>query len=226
MSFEIVKSDRVVDIVAPPASLIERYAHLIAGDPYNFESDTELVPIDDLPDLIGEIERALRPAPPKEVAKAVAVLLGSFKVGNVLQDQAAFTRAMLTELAEFPADVLMAGVVEARRTLNWLPSIAEMITFCGNARSPRKEQLRRANQMLIQHRRRAELAAEREDRARKLEELEAKLPEYFAAAEAELRARDVSPEEIGDKLAALRIFPGIELFRLANAWKARNENAA
>jgi len=208
MGFEVVRSDRVA-VVAPPASLIQRYAPVLAACIFP-DSETELVPVADLPDLIAEIERALLPAPPQEVAKAVAVMFGSFKIGDVVHDQQAFTRAMIAEL-DFPADILQAAVRQARRTLKWLPSIAEMIEICEDVKLPRVRQLRTAKDMVREHQRREKAAAEREESARQYEarkaEFIARMPEFLAAAENELRARGHSPEEIEDKLSTLRMWP-------------------
>jgi hypothetical protein len=153
-------------------------------------------------------------------------LFGSFKVAGVVLDPDAFTAAMNAELAEFPVDVLQDAVRHARRTLKWLPSIAEMIEICKEVGFPRRDQLNIAKQMEREHRRRAELAAEREERARKNAELEARMPEYWVAVEAELRARNMPPEQVDMKMQDLRMFPGVEFWQLVRAWEERNQDAA
>jgi hypothetical protein len=215
-------------------SLLEHHANLIApylrryGPDSSFreeDQEAKLVPKDELPSLIAEIEQRLAPAKPADVAKAVAMLFASFKIGDVVQDPKVFGQLMREELAEFPADVLQEAVRQARRTLKWLPSIAEMIDICSNLSARISLQLGVAQNMTEEYRRRAKREAEQAERARKNEELKAQLPELFAAAEAELRARDTPPDEIDKKMQGLRIFPGMELFQLVRAWKERKENA-
>jgi hypothetical protein len=217
-------------------SLIERHAQLLApyeirntprGQPCPWvDKDTKLIPLGELPGVIAQLEQSLRPATRQDVKKAVMALFGSFKVAGVVLDPDAFTAAMNAELAEFPVDVLQDAVRHARRTLKWLPSIAEMIEICKEVGFPRRDQLNIAKQMEREHRRRAELAAEREERARKNAELEARMPEYWVAVEAELRARNMPPEQVDMKMQDLRMFPGVEFWQLVRAWEERNQDAA
>jgi hypothetical protein len=224
-------------------SLLEHHANLITpylrryGPDSSFreeDQDAKLVPKDELPNLIAEIEQRLAPAKPSDVAKAVAMLFASFKIGDVVQDPKVFGQLMREELAEFPADVLQEAVRQARRTLKWLPSIAEMIDICSNLRAHISLQLGVAQLMTEEYQRREKKVAERAERMRQNEaaiaEFRAREAENLAAAEAELRARGFSPTEIDDQLLTFRMWPDdrralSEFQRLIWAWKARNENA-
>jgi hypothetical protein len=152
-------------------SLLEHHANLITpylrryGPDSSFceeDQDAKLVPKDELPSLVAEIEQRLAPAKPADVAKAVAMLFASFKVGDVLQDPKVFGQLMREELAEFPADVLEEGVRHARRTLKWLPSIAEMIEICAEIRAPLRQPLSVVQLMEKEYQRRAKREADRE----------------------------------------------------------------
>jgi hypothetical protein len=71
---------------------------------------------------------------------------------------------------EYPADILQEAVVSARRTLDWYPSIKEMIAICEHLIEPRRKQRRAIWQMEAEHHRRQQEAAERKAQA----ELESK----------------------------------------------------
>jgi hypothetical protein len=106
--------------------MVEKYRHELAGG----SRLIGLIPEDDLLSLQREIQANFRPASAAELARAVAAIIGSFKIGDVLGDPAAYTKAMTSELAEYPAEVLNEAVRLARRTLSWLPSISEMVAIC------------------------------------------------------------------------------------------------
>jgi hypothetical protein len=66
----------------------------------------------------------------------------------VIGDSAAYANAMASELAGYPADVLNEAVRRARRTLEWLPAIAQMTRICDHIIAERQYQLSIAERML------------------------------------------------------------------------------
>lgn len=152
-------------------------------DPGSIDGYSELLPIERLGSLRHQIQQSLKPASRTDISMAVAVLAASFKIGNVLEDRGAFAMAMIEELAGYPVDVIDTAIRTARRTLSWLPSIAEMVALCDAAINPRHRWLQSIDRMEGEHqRRRAELeaAARREHRRQELfEKLETKAREIF-----------------------------------------------
>src|SRR6185437_15544952 len=92
---------------------------------------SQLIPLDHLSMLDEVIEASLKPAARADLAKAVAVLSASFKVGDVLE----------------------RAIIQARRTIKWLPSIAEMIAICNELFDERRSQLYIVQWMIGEHRR-------------------------------------------------------------------------
>src|SRR5689334_11522895 len=90
----------------------------------------EIVPLAALPQLRSEIEANLKPAQRRQVEIAVAALGASLKIPTTIDDPAKFGEAMAIELAEYPADIFPEAISRARRTLDWFPSIKEMIAIC------------------------------------------------------------------------------------------------
>lgn len=154
-------------------SASDRYA---LQDPGSIDGYSKLLTVERLASLRCQIQQSLTPASRTDRSKAVAVLAASFKIGDVLEDRGAFALAMIEELDGYPLDVIDTAIRTARRTLNWLPSIAEMITLCDAAMNPRLRRLHSIDRMEGERERRraeAEAAArverERRERFEKLE---------------------------------------------------------
>jgi hypothetical protein len=139
----------------------------------------ELVPLAALPGLQSEIEASLGPAQLYEVEMAVAALGASLKMPGTIEDPERFGEAMAIELAEYPADILTEAIRHARRTLDWFPSIKEMIAICDQLIGPRREQRRVVTWMIHEHQRRQDEAdrskGEAEAEARREAERDAQL---------------------------------------------------
>jgi hypothetical protein len=150
----------------------------------------QLMPLDRLLSVREVIEASLRPAGPADIAKAVAVLFASFKVGAVLEDRPTFARLMIVELAAYPLDIVDQAITQARRTIKWLPSIAEMIELCNQLVGERRRRLGIVTR-LIEEREREQEKAELEDR-------DVRLREEQAARIRALHGNEVavSPEDI------------------------------
>ena len=130
----------------------------------------ELVPLAALPGLQSDIEASLGPAQLYEVEMAVAALGASLKMPGTIEDPERFGEAMAIELAGYPADILTEAIRHARRTLDWFPSIKEMIAICDQLIGPRREQRRVVTWMIHEHQRRQDEA----DRAKREVEAEAR----------------------------------------------------
>jgi hypothetical protein len=151
-------------------------------------SQRQLLPLDQLLRLREEIEASLQPVGRPVIAKAVAVLWASFKVGEVLEDRVAFTKVMIHELATYPPDIVEQALSQARRTIKWLPSIAEMIEICDQLVGERRRQLS-AIAWLIEER-------EWELEKAELEERDVRRREEQSARIRALHGIEVSPEDI------------------------------
>ena len=169
------------------AQLLEQYSHLLKRTD-EVDEYSQLIPLDHLSILNEVIEASLKPAARADLAKAVALLFASFKVGDVLEDRPAFTRLMIAELAVYPTDILERAIIQARRTIKWLPSIAEMIAICNEFFDERGSQLYIVQRMIGEHRRRLDVAASRtaeaERKAKREQERKAHLQKI------EMRARE------------------------------------
>jgi hypothetical protein len=133
-------------ISAPSA--LDLYGHLLLRWP-----SRELVPLVALTQLRSEIEAALRPAERREVEIAVAALAASLKMPPTIEDPAKFGEAMAIELAGYPADIFAEAISRARRTLDWFPSIKEMLAICDELIAPRLRQLDAVSAMEMEHQR-------------------------------------------------------------------------
>lgn len=154
------------------SDLVDRYSSLLHtrdADEYR-----RLVPIEGLPAVRAEVERSLRPASQTEIAKAAAVLCGSFKIGNVLEDRRAFALAMIQEFL-YPADILDDAIRLARRKFSWLPSIAEIVEICDDLMKKRRAQLHVVNQMAAEHQRRQQAAQQKQEEAEREAEWQARV---------------------------------------------------
>jgi hypothetical protein len=164
------------------AELLEQYRYAIDG------GYSQLIPLDHLLSLREAIEASLRPAAWPVIVKAVGVLVASFKVGSVLQDKSAFTQLMMTELAAYPEDILDQAITQARRTIKWLPSIAEMIELCDGLVGERRRRLGIITRLIEEQ--------EREQEKAELEDRDVRLREEQAARIRALHGIAVSPEDI------------------------------
>jgi hypothetical protein len=115
-----------------------------------------LIPEHHLCALRRTTEASLRAASHEQAAKAAAVLFGSFKVGNVLEDREAFAAAMIKHLEVYPAEVLAKMIRRAQREVKWQPSIAEVVAICEELIEPLRRRLRILDRMAEEHRRRQE----------------------------------------------------------------------
>src|SRR3984893_9223579 len=85
--------------------------------------------------------------------------------GRPIVEPEKFGEVMAIDLAGYPADILKEAVGHARRTLDWFPSIKEMIAICERLIEPRRNQYRAIWQMKAEHRRRRQETAERKAEA-------------------------------------------------------------
>jgi hypothetical protein len=175
---------------ASPGAIITRYKPLLQDWP---NERSALVPQDQLPALLNELAASLVPATRNEVAKAVTVLCGCFKIANVVESPGTFAKAMIDELADYPASVLDESISQARRTIKWLPSIAEMVEICDALVAKRRLELRFANRMDMEHERRRQQEEEQERRVRADQERRAARASKLAA----VYGTEYAPDEDG-----------------------------
>ena len=151
----------------PRGGLVAQHRSRLEDD--RIDEYSVLIPADCLAAIRLEIEESLRQASSEEVTKAVAVLFGSLKSGDVFEDPRLFANEMIRELGRYPPDILDQAIARARRTFDWLPSIAEMVALCEGLIDPRRRWLRTLDRMNEERRRREEaerLEADRECRDR------------------------------------------------------------
>jgi hypothetical protein len=101
---------------------------------------------------------------------AVATLGAWLKIPSTIVCPEQFGKAMEDELVacRYPADVLGEAVLEARRTLDWYPSIKEIIAICERLIEPRRRRNLAIGQMKAEHARRQQQSADAaEDEARR-----------------------------------------------------------
>jgi hypothetical protein len=199
-------------------ALVKQYRHLLISD-----ETVKLIPPDHLSMLREVIDASLRPAPLADVGKAVAVLVGSFKVPGNLEDPPTFTRLMISDLATYPGDILDEASRRARRTFKWLPSIAEMVEICDELLLERRKTLLTVERMITLHRWRQEKAEEDARSRQQLEEQAARISALHGDKVA------VSPRDI--ELATFlrpimhwpigKLFPWHECLDRGELWAAR-----
>jgi hypothetical protein len=85
-----------------------------------------LVPRAVLPAVIRDLQLALRPASENELRMAVARLTTSYPTARPPSPEG-YILALLEELSGYPADVVIAAVREVRRTVKFLPAVAEVV---------------------------------------------------------------------------------------------------
>jgi hypothetical protein len=128
------------------------------------------------------IEDALAPASRNDTKKVLAVFSASFKwAPDVVEDRDAYIIAMAEELRSYPFAVLMEAIQEARRTLKWIPSIAEMVQLAEKRRRPLQNALRRLDHMPSEHRRAEEALAAAEKQAAEAAEEYGRIEREFIA---------------------------------------------
>jgi hypothetical protein len=156
----------VIPLQQPAAAALARYRSLLTPP---IDAYSRLVPLAAVPALEHEIEASLRPAHPRDVSGAVEALGTWLQIPPSIEDPEQFGKAMEEDLMVFgyPADVLKEAVLEARRTLDWYPSIKSMIAICERLIKPRRQQLWAVREMAAEHHRRQKEAAERKAQAQR-----------------------------------------------------------
>jgi hypothetical protein len=158
-------------------------------DPDAIDRYSQLLPIDQLELLQRQIRASNEPASLAGAGQAVAVLIGSFKVGNVFESREhrqAFALATVQQLAEFPGWVLDAAIRRAPREFAWLPAISEMIALCDQEWEPQRRRAAAIRAMEAEHQRRQQEAAEqqrrRDDDARYVREIQDRAISVYGVA--------------------------------------------
>lgn len=141
--------------------LLTRYGRALSnlgGFPATFDSSNTLIPAEDLPGLIGEIEATLRPATKRQVAETIALIAGAWPHAHQKAEEGAlmlFVHQLEEDLAEFPADILHETVRVLRRTLRFPPAISEIYEAATMLVDNRRTKLRAARNHQNEHERRA-----------------------------------------------------------------------
>jgi len=118
------------DVKRPAARTVEKYTG--ERGVLNLEFTRALgyhlgrVPDADLPAVIRELESTLVPAKADQVAKLVAILVGSYPRGGA-ESPEIYTAMMIKTLSEYPAWAIQDAVETAVRTLTFLPATAEIV---------------------------------------------------------------------------------------------------
>lgn len=95
---------------------------------------------DNLPAVIDEIDRSMQPCGVALASKAVTIVMGNFKIASdVVPNPDIYVVGMKDELARYPYDIVDEAIRVARRTFDWLPSIAQMVKLCESLMEDRKE---------------------------------------------------------------------------------------
>jgi hypothetical protein len=193
------------------------------------DGHSQLVPLDVLPALEREIEATLQPAHSREVSMAIAALGAWLKIPQTIEDPEQFGKAMEEDLAArgYPADILNEAVLQARRTLDWYPSIREMLALCDRLVEPRRRQFRAIWQMEAEHRRRQQEVAEREAQAEQEGQRAAERIRWLQALEGQSRERfgNAAPLpgdiELADSISISRYTPWLSALKHGEPWAAK-----
>jgi hypothetical protein len=109
-----------------------------------------LVPRAVLPAVIRDLQLALRPASENELRMAVARLTTSYPTARPPSPEG-YILALLEELSGYPADVVIAAVREVRRTVKFLPAVAEVVEAAEKHVRDRRRMLFAARAMVEAH---------------------------------------------------------------------------
>jgi hypothetical protein len=174
---KITPINRRAVVVAPATPTADRYRSDLDND-YSIDDYCRLIPIEDLRTARQELTDALTPAPSSDVERCVAALIAAYpQRGPAVPD--VYVAALAADLDGFPPDVIREACTEARRTIKFLPSCAEVYEIAQRLTNTRRRMIRRAEAMEREHERRqreAEETARRErERTERIETLEAKL---------------------------------------------------
>ena len=138
-------------------------------------------------------------------------MVGAYPKGGA-NDADIFARNLVFDLREFPRDILEQAAQYVRRTLRFLPSIAEIYQVANGLMLKRQHLLRIARGMLAEHERRAESRRVEEDarrqaterdleRREELEQLHAAVEDAFGAQapsadDYDLALKELKPGEV------------------------------
>ena len=188
----------------PP--IVAKYAAVLEPSRFGLQRHVDerapLIPLADLPPLIGALEARVHPASAREVGAALALIAAAWPHAHQRADQTTlelFGQQMAEDLAEFPADVLTAAIRQVRRELKFAPSIAELYQAATELVWPRHAALRMVRDHMREHERRAEAtrqahakaAADREEAERHAKARLDKLRAVHGSAAAQLTVADV-----------------------------------
>ena len=149
---------------------------------------TELIPRSELPTLRRVLDDLLVPATSKEIDGAIALIAAAWPHAHQRAEPeviALHLRQLREDLADYPPAILQETVRRLRRTLKWIPSIAELRETADDLLAVRQIQRRAVDCHEREHRRRTaeeSAMAEREGAKRREDEAEiAQLAENYGA---------------------------------------------
>jgi hypothetical protein len=214
----------VIPLQQPAPAALARYRSLLVPP---IDAYSQLVPLDALAALEHEIEASLEPAHPRQISIAVAALGAWLQIPPSIEDPERFGKAMEEELAGYPADILNEAVLQARRTLDWYPSIRAMIGICEQLIKPRREESCAIWQMRAEHHRRQQEAAERKAQAEREAQRAAAKIKWLQGLEERARERFGNDAplpgdiELADNISNSRHTPWLAALDRGEPWAAK-----
>jgi len=128
---------------------------LIGRDPRQVDRYTHLIPEDDARAAIAEIEAVAVPMGVEAAKHQAKVLIGSYPHPTVDEPEI-YGRAIVSILADVPAEIGKIAVDHLTRALRFLPTRAEVVDECNELVSQRKLAIWVAEKHLAEHARRRE----------------------------------------------------------------------
>ena len=134
-----------------PALLPPPIARLVASDSTDWRLPERVTPeaASVLPALVRDLEHALRPADPRELAAVIGELMLHFwHPDRPPEHHSTLAAGWIDDLAEYPAAVVAEAARQWRRTGTWAPRIAELRGLCDEILARRQRQLLRSRFLL------------------------------------------------------------------------------
>lgn len=150
-----------------PMPTLARCASLLWSNDDGHRYRYSLVAPEDCRRIIAEYEVWNVPVGNKIAARIAKVLIGSYPVRKV-NDPAVYSRAIVSVLAEFPADVGKAAADKVTRELKFLPTRADVLAALKEIKGEIDHLVRTARYHLEEHARRERKEAEDRETAARL----------------------------------------------------------
>lgn len=142
---------------APPQPQTPRYTRMVTSNARWFDTSAQaLVPRDEAAAVLAELRTLMSSSSPEYRAVLAGALVASYP--RAPEEPEGYLLSIIEETEEYPNPAVYQAVREARRTLKFLPTTAELVGLCENAVADLRRHMGSLEDLLREHDRRAEAA--------------------------------------------------------------------